>query len=317
MSTSRQSPQTKPARKHHIVLITGATSGIGKYTALHLARRGHRVIASGRRQDALDLLEGEARDAGVSLETLPLDVTDANSIEAAHAEIGRRTDGYGIDALINNAGYGHAGPMSEVADEDLRRQYDTNVFGLMAVTRAFLPAMRERGYGKVLNVSSVGGRLTLPFFGAYNSTKYAVESMSDALRIELQPFGVAVVLIEPGIIRTNFTPRSQEIATRYGSPGAPFAGVMPAFGALTSKSDRFAVSPASVARAMARAVERRRPAARYIAPFRTTLLLRFYQLMPTRLNDWMFRKTYGLSARKLLTQPGRPALLQPGDAPTT
>jgi short-subunit dehydrogenase len=167
----------------------------------------------------------------------------------------------------------------------------------------------------VVNVSSVGGRLTLPFFGAYNSTKYAVESMSDALRVELQPFGVRVVLIEPGIIRTNFTPRSQEIASRYGSPGAPFAGVMSDFDALTGKSDRFAVSPASVARAMARAIERRRPAARYIAPFRTTIFLRLYQIMPTRVNDWMFRKTYGLSARKLLAQPAPPALLHPGSAP--
>jgi short-subunit dehydrogenase len=183
----------------------------------------------------------------------------------------------------------------------------------MAVTRAFLPAMRERGYGKVVNVSSVGGRLTLPFFGAYNSTKYAVESMSDALRVELQPFGVRVVLIEPGIIRTNFTPRSQEIANRYGGPGAPFAGVMPNFDALAQKSDRFAVSPASVARAMARAVERRRPAARYIAPFRTKILLGFYQLTPTRVNDWMFRTAYGLSAKKLLAEPAETRLLASGD----
>src|SRR5204862_3461092 len=114
------------------------------------------------------------------------------------------TNGRGLDVLVNNAGFGVLGPTSEITDAETRRQYETNVFGLMNVTRAFLPKMIERRAGRVINVSSVGGRITLPYFGVYNSTKYAVESLSDALRYELRPFGIDVALIEPGIIRTNF-----------------------------------------------------------------------------------------------------------------
>ncbi len=200
--------------------------------------------------------------------------------------------------------------MSEVSDTDLRAQFDTNVFGLMAVTRAFLPEMRARRAGRVVNVSSVGGRLTLPFFGAYNATKYAVESMSDALRWELQPFGIRVVLIEPGIIRTNFTPNSLDIVERYGRAGQPYAAAVAAFADTTRKSDRFGVSPRSVARAMARAIERRRPAARYIAPFRTRFMLRAYQILPTRLTDWFFRRVSGLTAANLLKAPPTAPLLE-------
>ncbi len=295
--------------KQQTVLVTGATSGIGRYAALYLAGRGHRVIATGRRADALAELEREAAAADHPLSTLELDVTDDASIAAARREVLSRTNGRGIDALINNAGFGHAGPMSEVSDADLRAQFDTNVFGLMAVTRAFLPEMRERRAGRVVNVSSVGGRLTLPFFGAYNATKYAVESMSDALRWELQPFGIRVVLIEPGIIRTNFTPRSLDIVERYGRAGQPYATAVAAFAGTTKKSDRFAVSPHSVARAMARAIERRRPAARYIAPFRTRFMLRAYQILPTRVTDWFFRRVSGLTPAKMLAAPTPTALL--------
>jgi short-subunit dehydrogenase len=296
--------------KSQTTLITGATSGIGRYAALHLARRGHRVIASGRRPDALADLSAEAGSAGLDLATVRLDVTDRTSIADARGRILELTDGRGVDALINNAGYGHAGPMSEVSDADLRAQYDTNVFGLMAVTRAFLPEMIARRAGRIVNVSSVGGRLTLPFFGAYNSTKYAVESMSDALRLELAPLGVRVVLIEPGIIRSNFADRSLGIADRYGDADNPFAPAVQVFQRATEASDRLAVSPRSVARAMARAIERRRPAARYIAPFRTTLMLALYKLMPTRVNDWFFRRVSGLTARKLLPAPTEPELLR-------
>lgn len=295
--------------KNQIILITGATSGIGRYAALYLARRGHRVIASGRRAEALAALATEARDEGLALDTLRIDVTDAASIDEARHQVLALTAGHGVDALINNAGYGHAGPMAEVSDADLRAQYETNVFGLMAVTRAFLPEMRARGAGRIVNVSSVGGKLTLPFFGAYNSTKYAVESMSDALRLELAPFGVRVTLIEPGIIRTNFANRSLDIVDRYDEESSAYGPALAVFHKATRASDRFAVSPRSVARAMARAVERRRPAARYIAPFRSVLILRLYQILPTRAGDWMFRRMAGLSRKRLATAPA-PALLE-------
>src|SRR5262249_47522379 len=162
---------------------------IGRFTALYLAKKGHRVFATGRSQKALDALAGEAP---ANLETLRLDVTDAASIASVRGEIDRRTQGHGLDVLVNNAGYGTAGPTELITEEDLRAQFDVNVFGLMAMTRAFVPQMRARGDGRIVNVSSLGGRLTLPFLGSYNSTKYAVESLSDGLRVELRPFGVKV-----------------------------------------------------------------------------------------------------------------------------
>ncbi len=156
-----------------IVLVTGATAGIGRTTALLLARQGHHVIASGRKAAELMTLKGEA--AGLRLDTLMLDVTSAPSIAAAVTEVDRLPDGHGVEVLVNNAGYGMLGPTAEISDAEMRRQYDTNVFGLMNVTRAFLPRMRDRRSGRIINVSSVGGRITLPFFGVYNSTKYAVQ----------------------------------------------------------------------------------------------------------------------------------------------
>jgi NAD(P)-dependent dehydrogenase (short-subunit alcohol dehydrogenase family) len=189
-----------------IVLITGSTAGIGRTTALFLASAGHHVIATGRKPAELAKVKQEA-GAGTNagkIDTLVLDVTSQASIAAAVLEVDRLTGGRGLDVLVNNAGFGVLGPTSEIDDTEMRRQYETNVFGLMNVTRAFLPKMRERRAGRIINVSSVGGRVTLPFFGVYNSTKYAVESLSDALRYELRPFGIDVVLIEPGVIRTNF-----------------------------------------------------------------------------------------------------------------
>jgi len=209
------------------ILITGATSGIGRHAALFLAKRGHRVFASGRNQAALAALK--ATLDGASIETVALDVTDAASIARAQQEIAARTGGRGVDVLVNNAGFGILGPTELITEADMRAQYETNVFGLMAVTRAFLPEMRARRRGRIINVSSLGGRHTLPFFGVYNSTKYAVESLSDALRIELGPFGVGVVLIEPGAIETEFTPRSLDGAAKYRRADSPYAPVHGAF----------------------------------------------------------------------------------------
>src|SRR5215831_14526588 len=168
------------------VFITGATAGIGRTTALHLTAQGHHVIASGRKRAELDKLEAEGRGLAGVLDVVSLDVTQPASIAAAVEAVARLTDDRGPDVLINNAGFGVLGPTSEISDAEMRRQYETNVFGLMNVTRAFLPAMRARRAGRIINVSSMGGRITLPYFGVYNSTKYAVESLSDALRYELR-----------------------------------------------------------------------------------------------------------------------------------
>ena len=277
-----------------IVLITGSTAGIGRTTALHLASLGHHVIATGRKPVELAKVKQEATG---KLDTLLLDVTSQASIAAAVLEVDRLTNGHGLDVLVNNAGFGVLGPTSEITDAETRRQFETNVFGLMNVTRAFLPKMRERRSGRIINVSSVGGRMTLPYFGVYNSTKYAVESLSDALRYELLPFGIDVALIEPGVIRTSFEATAvaglgQFAATPYGASVAKYEK-------MSKLADRFASNPIVIARAIARAVRARRAAARYVAPRSGNFIFLMKAILPTRMWDWAMRKVGFLTPKAL------------------
>ncbi len=279
-----------------VVLITGATAGIGRHAALHLARKGFHVFATGRRKEALAELKAQAE--GTKLDTFELDVTDAESVRAAVAEVDRRTNGYGLDILVNNAGYGMLGPLEMISDEDLRAQYATNVFGLMAMTRAFLPKMRERGAGRIVNISSAGGRITFPFMGAYNSSKYAVESLTDALRGEVHPFGIKVVLIDPGFIHTEFADRAMAMAGKYDVPDSPYAALFRrAVEKVRRGLDATGVGPDCVCRAIERAVGGRNPLARYVVPLRTYALLAVFKLLPTRVVDWLQRAILGLNRR--------------------
>jgi short-subunit dehydrogenase len=277
------------------ILITGATSGIGRHAALHLARAGHRVFATGRDVKALEVLKAEAPP---SLETIVLDVTSAESIEAARVFVDDRTSGQGLDVLVNNAGYGAMGPTELITDADLRAQYETNVFGLMAVTRAFVAKMRRRGAGTIINVSSLGGRLTLPMMGVYNSTKYAVESLSDALRIELRPFGVRVALIEPGVIHTGFSDASMDHVAKYRAPDSPYAPVLARAEELRALTDRTAVGPACISRAIEKAATARSPRARYVAPWSAGLMIGFLRLLPTRWSDALLAWASGFTRKQ-------------------
>ena len=300
------------SNKSKIVLITGATAGIGRMTALHLAKRGHHVIATGRKAAELAKLQLEAAPlAGGRLDTLSLDVTSLASITAAVSAVDALTNGRGIDVLVNNAGFGVLGPTSEISDSEMRRQYETNVFGLMNVTRAFLPKMVERRSGRIVNVSSIGGRITLPYFGVYNSTKYAVESLSDALRYELKPFNVDLTLIEPGVIRTNF--ESTAVANLGAYANTAYGKAMARYEQLSKTVDRFASNPIVIAKAIQRAIEVRRPAARYIAPFSNHGVVLLARLLPTRVWDWAMRKAAFLSPRSLGVTGPAPSVPQPID----
>ncbi len=297
-----------------IVLITGATSGIGRHAALTLARRGMRVFATGRRADRLEELAGEAR--AFALEVLPLDVTDATSIAAARAEILSRTGGHGVDVLINNAGYAEMGPAASISDARLHAQFETNVFGLMAMTRAFLPEMKQRGAGRIINVGSLGGTFTLPLFGVYTATKYALESLSDALRIELAPLGIFVALIQPGTINTEFTPLAVTTPKADGAPGSAAPSVPgmldpveAAVDASLARIERMAlrtgVGPKTTSRAILRAATARRPRARYVAPRFAGIGVAMLRMLPTRLRDALMRKVMGLGARQVLASGSR------------
>ncbi|MBA3535707.1 MAG: SDR family NAD(P)-dependent oxidoreductase [Tatlockia sp.] len=180
-----------------IILITGCSTGIGHDAALALSNRGHRVIASCRKEEDL------AKLISLGLEAVLMDVDDEKSIAKAFAEVLHKTANQ-LDVLINNAGFGQAGALEDISRPALRQQFETNVFGLMDLSRLAIPVMRKQGHGRIINISSVLGFISMPFRGAYNASKYAVEGLSDTLRLELKSTGIKVVCIEPGPINSRF-----------------------------------------------------------------------------------------------------------------
>lgn len=187
-----------------VVLITGASSGIGKAAARLFHDKGWRVAATMRKpEEQSDLAETDR------LVRLRLDVTDADSVEEAVAGAMQRFGG--IDVVVNNAGYGAVGPFEASTEEQIQRQFETNVFGLMRVTRAVLPHFRERRAGTFVNVASMGGRIAFPLYSLYHGTKWAVEGFSEALQYEVRPFGIRIKIVEPGPIKTDFYDRSVDL----------------------------------------------------------------------------------------------------------
>jgi NAD(P)-dependent dehydrogenase (short-subunit alcohol dehydrogenase family) len=275
------------------VLVTGATAGIGRHVSLDLARRGHRVFATGRRQEALESLRELAQKEGLRIVPVVLDVTQEDSIAAAAAQVHEACGG-ALDVLINNAGYGQAGPLAEMTDGTLRKQFDTNVFGLMSVTRAFLPRMMQARKGTVINVSSTGGLLTAPMMGAYHASKYALEALSDALRMELAPFGVRVVVVEPGPIESEFTGRTLA-GIPDGREESAYATVLAKSDELGARMMKMSAGPEHVAKAVRKAIFSRWARARYIAPSWHALPFMFLPFVPQRLMDFVFKALLGLN----------------------
>jgi NAD(P)-dependent dehydrogenase (short-subunit alcohol dehydrogenase family) len=202
-----------------VAVITGCSSGFGMLSAVEFARRGDTVYATMRNTAKADRLRTEAAGAGVSVEVLQLDVDDKKSVDAAIEEVMKREGR--IDILVNNAGIGKGGPVEEFDDDEVLAVFETNVFGVIRVTRAVLPHMRSQGSGTIVNVSSVGGKVTAPFGGIYSASKHAVEALSDALYYELHPFGIRVVLIEPGGFETEIETNSRP-ARRFTEKSAYF-----------------------------------------------------------------------------------------------
>ncbi|KQY58439.1 hypothetical protein ASD11_01880 [Aeromicrobium sp. Root495] len=259
------------------VLVTGASSGIGRATALRLAARGHTVFAAARRLERLESLAAEATGTVIPVQ---LDVRDADSIAQAVRTV-EQTHPQGIDVLVNNAGYSLLGPVETLSADEIRDQFDTNVLGLVEVTRAFLPAMRARRSGTVVNVSSVLGRMTVVGTGVYGGTKYAVEALSDALRLELAHLGIDVVLVEPGFTDTDLdTGRSE------GSSTIPdYAEVETMAAEYVEREMKKAISPERVADVMVRVVEARSPGTRYLVPRRFAGLIALLNALPDKASD--------------------------------
>ena len=240
------------------VLITGCSSGIGRATAELMAAGGHRVYATARRLESIaDLTERGCR-------TLALDVTDEESMRAAVAAVEKAEGAVGV--LVNNAGYSQSGAVETLDMDDVRRQFETNVFGLIRMCQLVLPGMRSRRAGRIINLSSMGGKLTFPGGGAYHATKYAIEAISDALRFEVKGFGIDVVVIEPGLIKTRFSETAK--ATIDDGDGGPYASFNEAVAAATVDAyqgplSRLGGGPEAVARTIEKAVTAKRPRTRY------------------------------------------------------
>jgi short-subunit dehydrogenase len=271
------------------VLITGCSTGIGRATAELLARKGWKVYASARRIESIRDLE-----AG-GCKTLALDVCSEDSMQLAVAAIEAAEGAVGV--LINNAGYGQEGVVEEVPMHEVRRQFETNVFGLTRLTQLVLPGMRRQRWGKIVNLSSMGGKLTLPGGGFYHATKHAVEAISDALRFEVQPFGVDVIVVEPGPIKTAFGDTaidSIQAAAVGDSPYAAFNKVLAAKirEAYEGPMGRFAVGPEAVAKVIEKAITAARPRTRYPVTAAARILMRVRRWLPDRSFDAVLRTQF-------------------------
>jgi NAD(P)-dependent dehydrogenase (short-subunit alcohol dehydrogenase family) len=279
------------------VLITGCSSGIGRAAALSLHDAGLTVYATARRVDSLTGL------AGRGMHTLALDVTDEASMTQAVAAVEAAAGAVGV--LINNAGYGLYGPVEQLPMDEIRRQFETNFFGLVRLTQLVLPGMRRRGGGRILNVSSMGGRVTLPGGAFYHASKYAVEALSDALRMEVAQFGIDVVLIEPGPVKTPWNDvaaaslSAAAPAAAAGGNGDPYAAYKTAVGASFGRTQaglvgRLGSTSEDVARVITQAVTARRPRARYLINPVAKSIVAMNRVLPARAYDSVVRRQYGL-----------------------
>jgi NAD(P)-dependent dehydrogenase (short-subunit alcohol dehydrogenase family) len=278
------------------VLITGATDGLGKAAALLLAGRGYRVFAAGRSAEKRAQLDALAKEKKLPLESLEMDVCDDISVQSAVASVYEKSDT--IDVLINNAGQVYVGAVEDLRLEDWRRQFETNFFGVIRVTQAVLPRMRERRAGRILMMSSVSGFVTPPTQGAYSASKHAIEALSNALRYELYPFGIHTILIQPGYIVTNIQKTAMELTQTYKEKfkTGPYARIYASYlGSASSTRAQSKTTPEDCARIMLKAIEAPRPKARYGVTPLATFAKWAKWLLADRAADRMIRKRYGIA----------------------
>lgn len=265
-----------------IIFITGCSSGIGYDAAIALKKRGHRVITSCRKIEDVNRLQQ------LGLESIQLDVDNEQSISTAVQCLLERTNGR-LDVLLNNAGYGQAGALEDVPRSALIAQFNTNVFGLMELTRLIIPVMRAQGHGRIINVSSILGFISMPFRGAYNASKYAVEGLSDTLRLELKPAGIDVITIEPGPIDSRFREHAVEHSMRHinietSAFKSQYKRMLTGF--KTAKTDsRFTKKPDAVIHKLIHAIEEKSPKPKYLVTLPTYLFMFLKRVLSVKLLD--------------------------------
>jgi NAD(P)-dependent dehydrogenase (short-subunit alcohol dehydrogenase family) len=271
------------------VLVTGCSSGIGRATAEHLAKRGWTVYATARKLESIEDLGAQ----GCKL--LALDVTDETSMGAAVSAVEEAEGAIGV--LVNNAGYSQSGAVEEVPLDQVRRQFETNVFGLIRMCQLCLPGMRGQAWGRIVNLSSMGGRMTFPGGGIYHATKHAVEAISDALRFEVRGFGIDVVVIEPGLIKTRFGETAVGSIHEATPPEGPYAEFNAAVARMTAGAyegglSRFGAGPEAVARKIERAISSGRPRTRYPVTASARLILTQRKMLTDRMWDRVMRTQF-------------------------
>ena len=267
-----------------VILMTGASSGMGYQTARILAEQGHRVYGAARRVEKIEEL------APYGVQALRLDITDEQSVTQVVQTLIEREGR--IDVLINNAGYGYFGAIEEVPIADAKHQFEVNIFGLARITQEVLPYMRVQKSGRIVNLASVAGHVTLAFGAWYNATKYALEAFSDALRMEVKPFGIDVVIIEPGAIRTDWGIIAADHLRDVSKGGAyEQDGSRVAEGLRRIYLSKIPTNPAVISRKIAKAAVCRCPRTRYRTGRGAKAMVFFHQILPTRLWDYLVVKS--------------------------
>lgn len=270
-----------------VAVVTGASSGIGRETVLSLIKAGYQVHAGARRLDAMRELE----NAGAYLHHL--DLTNSENIDDFVTKV-RKHSGR-VDVLVNNAGYGAYGAVEDIPLSAAREQMEVNLFALAHLIKSVLPTMRKQRSGRIINVSSIGGKLWSPLGGWYHASKFAVEGLSDALRNELRPFGIDVIVIEPGGVKTEWSSIMLD-NMKENSGSGPYRAIVDAW-VKASSTEVGAANPADIARLISKAVTSSRPKPRYVAPAHARIFLFLRWILSDRAFDWLFGKIFRLPAR--------------------
>jgi short-subunit dehydrogenase len=281
------------------VLISGCSSGLGAAIASSLAKRGHRVFATARERESLAELAANSKGL---ISGHSLDVCDENSIAALHSEILALTEGNGPEVLINNAGIGAYGPFEIQRLKTARSCLETNVLGLMAVTQMFLPQMRQNRRGHIINVSSLVGRIVMPYEAIYVASKHAVEGLSDGLRFEVEPFGIDVSIVEPGPIKTAFEAGGIEQMQSLRLEGTPYEKHIKGFNAERAKAFKYAPTAEKAAGYFVRIVEAKRPPTRFLFPGQPRFIRFAFGTMPDRMTDALKRFVFKVPNRNSLSK---------------
>lgn len=292
-----QMPQS-PNLSEQVVLITGASAGIGAALAILLAQRflAIRLVLAARNVQKLEQVADLCRKAGAEVLVVPTDLEKVEQVEnlakTAIAHFGK------VDALVNNAGYGQMGPVELIPHQAVEKQFKTNVIGPLALIRALVPVMRESGSGRIINISSLGGRLAFPFGGMYSASKFAIEALSDSLRMELEPFNIKVSVIEPGPVSTEFFDvAAQAVEETVATPeNTPYRAAFERLKGLEQRTSSRAWTSERVAEVIIQALTSHRPQPRYIAATGGKFLLfMMTKVLPNKLVDRFWQRFYGIN----------------------